>query len=572
MHINQLIPSLDWIKNYKQEHLKGDISAGLTVGIMLIPQGMAYAIIAGMPPVYGLYAALIPILIYAVLGTSRQLAVGPVAMDSLLVAAGVSLFAKTGSDNYISLAILLAFMVGAIQFLFGVFRLGFLVNFLSKPVISGFTSAAAVIIGLSQLKHLIGITLPKTNQIQHLVVAVYQNISQIHWLTVGIGIVAIVLIKGVKKIHKSLPAPLVVVVLGILAVWGLNLVDQGIKIVGNVPDGLPTFSLPNWTMMDIQNLFPIALTIALVAFMEAISVSKAVQAKHKDYEIDANKELIALGMANLVGSFFKIFPVTGGFSRTAVNDQAGAKTPFASIISAVLIGLTLLFLTPLFYYLPNAVLAAIIMVAVFGLIDTKYPVFLWKSKKDEFWMLLITFILTLTVGITFGIGVGVVISLAMIIFRTTQPHIAELGRIPNTNEFRNINRFNEVENREDVLILRFDAQLYFANIQYFKEEIVQRALQKGNKLKFIVLKSDSINGIDASAMEQLQEIVLSFKAQGIRFVFSGVKGPVRDRMYLANFIQTIGDDNFFLDVYYAIDSYDKNEPCPNKNYVLEHGE
>lgn len=572
MQINQLIPSLDWIKNYKQEHLKGDISAGLTVGIMLIPQGMAYAIIAGMPPVYGLYAALIPILIYAVLGTSRQLAVGPVAMDSLLVAAGVSLFAKTGSDNYISLAILLAFMVGTIQFLFGVFRLGFLVNFLSKPVISGFTSAAAVIIGLSQLKHLIGITLPKTNQIQHLIVAVYQNISQIHWLTVGIGIVAIVLIKGVKKIHKSLPAPLVVVVLGILAVWGLNLVDQGIKIVGNVPDGLPTFSLPNWTMMDIQNLFPIALTIALVAFMEAISVSKAVQAKHKDYEIDANKELIALGMANLLGSLFKAFPVTGGFSRTAVNDQAGAKTPFASIISAVLIGLTLLFLTPLFYYLPNAVLAAIIMVAVFGLIDTKYPVFLWKSKKDEFWMLLITFILTLTVGITFGIGVGVVISLAMIIFRTTQPHIAELGRIPNTNEFRNINRFKEVENREDVLVLRFDAQLYFANIQYFKEEIIQRALQKGDKLKFIVLKSDSINGIDASAMEQLQEIVLNFKAQRIRFVFSGVKGPVRDRMYLANFIQTIGDDNFFLDVYYAIDSYDNNQPCPNKNYVLEHGD
>lgn len=572
MQINQLIPSLDWIKNYKQEHLKGDVSAGLTVGVMLIPQGMAYAIIAGMPPVYGLYAALIPILIYAVLGTSRQLAVGPVAMDSLLVAAGVSLFAKTGSDNYISLAILLAFMVGTIQFLFGIFRLGFLVNFLSKPVISGFTSAAAVIIGLSQLKHLIGITLPKTNQIQHLVVAVYQNITQIHWLTVGIGIITIVLIKGVKKIHKSLPAPLVVVVLGILAVWGLNLVNQGIKIVGNVPDGLPTFSLPNWTMMDIQNLFPIALTIALVAFMEAISVSKAVQSKHKDYEIDANKELIALGMTNLLGSLFKAFPVTGGFSRTAVNDQAGAKTPFASIISAVLIGLTLLFLTPLFYYLPNAVLAAIIMVAIFGLIDTKYPVFLWKSKKDEFWMLLITFILTLTVGITFGIGVGVVISLAMIIFRTTQPHIAQLGRIPNTNEFRNINRFKEVENREDVLILRFDAQLYFANIQYFKEEIVQRALQKGEKLKFIVLKSDSINGIDASAMEQLQEIVLNFNAQGVRFVFSGVKGPVRDRMYLANFIQTIGDDNFFLDVYYAIDSYDNNQPCSNKNYVLEHGD
>ncbi len=561
-------PSIDWIQNYKKENLKGDITAGLTVGIMLIPQGMAYAIIAGLPPVYGLYASLLPIIIYAILGTSRQLAVGPVAMDSLLVASGVGALAMGGTEQYISLAILLALMVGILQFLFGIFRLGFLVNFLSKPVISGFTSAAAIIIGLSQLKSILGINIPKSNQVQKIVTFVFQHLHEIHYFTLGLGILSIIVLVLVKKYGKGVPAPLVIVVLGTLGAWLFGWQEMGIKIVGSVPEGLPSFSIPHWTMQDIKDLLPIAFTIALIAFMEAISVAKAVQTKHKEYEVQPNQELIALGLSNVFGSLFSAYPTTGGFSRTAVNDQAGAKTPFASIISASLIALTLLFLTPLFYFLPKVVLASIIIVAVAKLVDFNYAVFLWKTKKEEFLMLFITFILTLMVGITFGIGIGVVISLGLIIFRTTQPHIAELGKIPNSNQYRNITRFNDVEERNDLLIIRFDSQLYFANTQYFKDELLSKINRK-EQVEFVVIKSDSISGIDITALQMLEELVNDLKVRNIQLVFSGVTGPVRDMMAKSGFMERVGENAFFLDVQFAVRFFDQNIPCSNKDYVLQ---
>ena len=571
MNLKQYIPAFDWLSNYKKDNFKGDLSAGLTVGVMLIPQGMAYAMIAGLPPIYGLYASTLPLIIYALLGTSRQLAVGPVAMVSLLTAAGIGTMAAGGTAAYIALAITLAFLVGLIQFLLGIFRLGFLVNFLSHPVISGFTSAAALIIGLSQLKHLLGINLGRSHHVHEIILEAFNRLGELNWATLAIGIGGIVLIKGIKKVNKAIPGSLLAVVFGIGAVMGLGLIEQGVKIVGEVPQGLPFFAMPDFSLETIKTLLPVALAISLVSFMESIAVAKAIQSKHKDYKVVPNQELIALGLANIGGSFLQSYPVTGGFSRTAVNDEAGAKTGMAAIISAILIILTLLFLTPLFYYLPNAILASIIMVAVFGLIDIKEALHLWTANRSDFWMLIATFIATLSLGIEQGIGIGVVLSLAMIIFRTTRPHIAELGQIPNTHFYRNIARFEEVQPRKDCLIIRFDAQLYFANSSFFKEKVYALAATKGTDLKTIILNFDSINNLDSSAAHMLDELVVDYKEKGVAMLFTGVKGPVRDALDKSHLLDKIGTQNFFMSVQEAVDYVDKKKNGHRvfDNYILQ---
>ena len=569
MRFKQFLPALDWLPRYKNEQLKGDLSAGLTVGVMLIPQGMAYAMIAGLPPIYGLYASTIPLILYAFLGTSRQLAVGPVAMVSLLTAAGIGALAESGSETYIALAIALALFVGLIQLALGISRMGFLVNFLSHPVISGFTSAAALVIGLSQLKHLLGINLGRSEHIHEIVIEAVQRIAETNLITLAIGILGIVAILGLKKLSKAIPGQLVAVALGILAVWGLGLTEQGVKILGEVPKGLPSLAAPAFSMEIFNSLLPIALAIALVSFMESIAVAKAIQAKHKNYKVDANQELVALGLANIGGSFFQAFPTTGGFSRTAVNDQAGAKTGMSSIISALLIALTLLFLTPLFYYLPNAILASVIMVAVFGLIDFKEPLHLWKADRSDFWMLIITFIGTLALGIEQGILIGVALSLGIIIFRTTMPHFAVMGKLPGKPHYKNVNRFDDLEVRPDLLIMRFDARLYFANVNYFKEKIEQQIEEKGPALKLFVLDANSINGIDSSGMHALEEIHGYCQALGITFYMASVKGPVRDVLSKAGLVGEFEESHFFMRVQHAIDYFDQKDTQRYETYVLQ---
>lgn len=545
--MKQFLPILDWLPQYNKANLSSDVFAGITVGVLLIPQGMAYAMIAGLPPIYGLYASLMPQVVYAFMGSSRQLSVGPVAMDSLLVALGLGALSLSGVNEYIAMAILLAFMMGVVQLILGIAKMGFLVNFLSKPVISGFTSAAAIIIGMSQLKHLLGIDIPGSNKIQHLFVQAVNAIDGTHLLTLSIGIVAIVLIKIMRRINKKIPSALIVVVLGILAVYVFQWNLVGVKIVEQIPSGLPSFQLPELNSEKIGDLIPVALTLALIAFMEAISVSKAVAERHPEYEIDANKELVALGTSNLVGSFFQSYPVTGGFSRTAVNDEAGAKTGISSVVSALVIALTLLFLTPLFYYLPNAVLAAIIMVAVFGLIDYKYPVQLFKRRKDEFFLLIATFIITLTIGIKEGILIGVLLSLLLMVYRTSVPHVAVLGKIKGMDYFKNVKRFTEgVENPEEILMFRFDAQLYFANATFFKKTIEEQVEKKGNALQYIILNAESINYIDSTAVLMLQTVVEELKQKNITFKIAGSIGPTRDIIHKSGLINVIGQENIYV--------------------------
>lgn len=560
--LKKYIPILSWLPSYNKTALSGDLSAGLTVGVMLIPQGIAYAMIAGLPPIYGLYTAMTPQVIYAIFGTSRQLSVGPTAMDSLIVAAGITSIAAVGTagtENYIAAAIMLAFLMGVMQLAFGVFKLGFLVNFLSKPVISGFTSAAAIIIGLNQLKHIFGIEIPRSNQAHSLLYDTGIAINSTNLITLCLGIGTILTIIVLKKYLKKIPASLTVVIISILIVPFFHLDLYDVKIIGDIPTGLPSPSIPDFTQSYFKDLLPLALTLSLIAFMEAISQAKAIEDKHTDYKVDANQELIALGLSNIVGSIFKSYPSTGGFSRTAVNDQAGAKTGMSFIIAAGVVALTLLFLTPLFYYLPKAVLGGIIIVAVMGLINIKYPVKLWKYKKDDLIMLLGTFAVTLTIGIKEGIIVGVILSLGFLIFRSTRPHIAECERIEGTNYFKNVERFDNTKGREEVLIFRFDGQLYFANTNYFKDQLNDMIAKKGPQLKLVILNAEAINHMDSSAIHMLDKTIKELSKKEIYFAVTGAIGPVRDIIFNSGLSKIIGKELMFAEVNKALECLDEGK-------------
>ena len=550
--LKQLFPILSWLPKYSKKDLFDDLPAGITVGIMLIPQGMAYALIAGLPIEYGLYASLAPQIIYAITGTSRQLSVGPVAMDSLLVAAGLSAIAAIGSDRYVELAIGLALMMGCIQLLLGLLRAGFLVNFLSRPIISGFTSAAALIIGLNQISNLFGIEIPRNNQIQNFFYSTSENFSEIHIATLAIGLVAAALIILLSKYRNKIkiPATLIVVVLGILVVFGLELDKAGVAIVGVIPDGLPNFHVPTLNADDFYDLLPIAITLALIAFMEAYSVAKSIEEKH-DYKIDANQELRALGLSNIIGSLFQSYPTTGGFSRSAVNDNAGAVTPMASLIAASLIALTLLFLTPIFYFLPKAVLAAIIIVSVVGLIDIKLPISLWKSHKVEALLLFVTFIVTSTVGMTEGIASGVSLSIIVLVYRQMRPHFAELGEIAGV--YRNINRFPEAKIRDGLLIVRFDSALHFANHRFMLSSLEDVIAKRDDNIETIILCAEAIGYIDASGIAALENIIDDLEERGICFRLAAAIGPVRDVIESSQLIARIGKTRCFTSIENAVE-------------------
>ena len=530
--IQHYFPILSWLKTYSPSFLKGDIAAGITVGIMLIPQGMAYAMIAGLPPVYGLYAALFPQIVYAIMGTSRQLAVGPVAMDSLLVAAGLGALSLTTNAEYIALASFLALFMGTIQLLLGGLKLGFLVNFLSKPVISGFTSAAAIIIALSQLNHLLGIDIPRSNKLHELFFYLIELGPQTHLLSVLISGLGISFLLIAKKHFPKLPGALLLVFLTTFIAAQNNWESLGVTLVKEVPEGLPSFVWPKASLSQVYELFPLALTLALIAFMEAISVAKAVEEKEKTNYLNPNQELIALGSANILGGLFQAFPTTGGFSRTAVNHDAGAKTGVAALFSAAVVGLTLLFFTSFFYHLPTAVLGAIILVAVGKLIDLSYPKKLWKNNRSEFYVLLFTFSITLFVGIKEGILLGVFAALLYMVYQNTRPHIAVLGRIKNTHYFKNIDRFsNEVTTFPHVLILRFDGQLFFGNQRYFKQQLSHLIKQHPESVNHLVLAAAPINYIDASAMEMLSLLFEELKENGTNLYWTGLSGPIRDQFH-----------------------------------------
>nr|WP_298989996.1 solute carrier family 26 protein [uncultured Polaribacter sp.] len=567
MNIKKVIPILEWLPNYNKSLFKGDLVAGITVGIILIPQGIAYALIAGLPPIYGLYCALMPQVMYAIFGSSRQVAIGPVAMDSLIVATGVSTLALAGSESYIAIAILLALMVGVIQFILGIFSLGFIVNFLSKPVITGFTSAVALIIGVNQFRNLLGVDFIQSDQIQYLLMDIWLQISTLNFHTTAIGLVSVFIIIFFRKINKKIPNALIVVVLGILIMkyFGKNLSD--VAVVKDIPSGLPSFSFPVFDLDQIRELLPIALTLVMVGYLETISIGKSLEAKQDEYRVRPNQELIALGLSNIFGSFFKAYPSTSSFSRSAINAESGGKTGMSALISVAMVIFTLLFLTPLFYHLPKTVLAAIIIVAVFGLINFKEATFLWKANNLDFWLLIATFVSTLIFGIEYGIIVGVGLSLIILIFRTSRPYVTELGKVPNSNFYRNKNRFEEVILEDDILVLRFDAQLFYANASYFRDNLDEMAAKKGKALKLIVLDAESINRIDSTGVEMLKERIKFYQKKDVKFYFAGVKGPVRDSLFRGGLLKVIDLNHFFMRANQAVRFYKTGDRKHQEKYA-----
>jgi SulP family sulfate permease len=553
--LTDYLPAIGWMKDYETGDLRGDLVAGFTTAVMLIPQGMAYAMLAGLPPIVGLYASTVPLVIYALFGTSFRLAVGPVAMVSLLTATGVGALADGGTSAYVAYAVLLALMVGVMQLGMGLVRMGFLTNFLSHPVLSGFTSAAALIIGFSQLKHLMGLDLERSKNIFEILQQALAQIGATDPVTLTIGVGSIALLLGLRKYAPMFPRALAVVVVGTLAVWGLDLhATAGVAIVRDVPAGLPGFTVPELSWEAIRELLPIAVTISLVGFMESIAVAKKIAADHgRGDAIDSNQELIGLGLANIGGAFFGGYPVTGGFSRTAVNEQAGANTSAAGIITAVVIGITLVFLTPLFYFLPRAVLAAIIMTAVFGLVDLQEVKHLWEVKPSDLALLVITFLATLLVGIEEGILIGVGASMLWFVVRSTRPHYAVLGRLPETDTYRNVDRFPEAAILPGVLALRFDSEFYFGNVSFLKDTLREEEEDMATELEAIVLDTTNVSQLDSSADTALRDIVEEYHDRGIAVYFAGTKGPVRDIMHRSGLWEMLGDDYITHDVHTAIE-------------------
>ncbi len=562
------LPFLDWLVHYDPRNLSGDVIAGLIVAVMLVPQSMAYAMLAGLPPQIGLYASILPLMVYGLLGTSRSLAVGPVAMVSLLVASGIVSLEPATTADYIALSITLAFMIGVMQLAMGLLRVGFLVNFLSHPVLSGFTSAVAMVIAFSQLKHLLGFNIPRTEHFHELLLHAGQHLNQTNLITLalgGAGVGILLLFKfGLKSrlLALGLPnsvavpltktGPLVIVVLGILGVGALGLHESaGVAIVGSVPEGLPPLTRPLLDFETLQQLFPIALTISVIAYMESISVAKALASK-KRQKVDANQELIALGAANLGATFTSGYPVTGGFSRSMVNFTAGANTGLASIITAGLITITVLFLTPLFYFLPNAVLAAIIIVATVSLIDVKAFFHAWEYSKSDALSLLVTFVAVLELGVETGIMLGVVLSLVLYLWHTSRPHVAIVGRIGDTEEYRNIMR-HETTTDPAILALRVDESLYFPNAQYL-EQVVLDEIADNPRVDHFVLVCSAVNFIDTTALDVLQELHQHLTDSNVEFYMAEVKGPVMDRLTHVGFVNRLGDDHFFLTTHEACET------------------
>jgi sulfate permease, SulP family len=529
----RFVPILSWAPRYRRSDLRSDLGAGVTVAAMLVPQAMAYALLAGLPPEVGLYAATLPVLAYAAFGTSRQLAVGPVAIVSLITASALAPLADEGTAAYLGAAALLALMVGVLHLVLGVARLGFIVNFLSHSVLVGFTAAAAIVIGLSQVKHLLGVSIPRGDSVADTVIELVRALDQVNATSLALGAGSVALLLVLKRYWRAVPGALVVVVVSTLVVALFDLEDRGVATVGEIPGSLPGFVMPELEGGLVRSLMATAAIITLVGFMESVAVAK-VYARRNRYDIEPNQELIGLGMSNVSAGLFGGYPVTGGFSRTAVNASSGARTPLASIVTAGLVIATLALLTPLFNSLPQAGLAAIIVVAVANLIDIAEVRHIAAVKRSDLITLAVAFVGTLVLGIEIGIAVAVVASMLVVFARMSTPHTAVLGRITRTTSYRNIDRFPEALTTPGIHVLRIDAALSFVNASFVKRLILDEAAaidvpdDDTPQRRTLVVDFSGINDIDATGAAALEEAIDELETTGVELRLSDVKGPVRD--------------------------------------------
>lgn len=565
-HLLRLLPTLPilaWGRTYDRGTLVSDLVAALIVTIMLIPQSLAYALLAGLPPEVGLYASVAPLLLYAVFGTSRVLAVGPVAVVSLMTAAAIGEHAVVGSHHYWAVAITLAFLSGVMLLIMGVLRLGFLANFLSHPVISGFISASGLLIAASQLKTLMGVKAEGHNFID-LAQALISQLPHIHGLTLVVGGSATAFLFWVRKGLKPLlirlglnarladvvakSGPVAAIAVTTLLAWALDWKEQGLKVVGSVPQGLPPLTMPIWDFALWQSLAVPALLISVVGFVESVSVGQTLAAKRRQ-RIEPDQELVALGASNLSAALTGGFPVTGGFARSVVNFDAGAQTPAAGVYTAVGITLASLLLTPALYFLPQATLAATIIVAVLSLVDLGILKRTWTYSPADFMAVLATLLVTLAQGVEAGLVSGVAVSLTLFLFRTSRPHIAEVGLVKGTEHFRNVLRY-DVATSPILVSLRVDESLYFANARALEDRINDLVAERP-QIRHVVLQCSAINAIDASALESLESIDQRLRDANLKLHLSEVKGPVMDRLQATDFHKNL-TGKVFLSHYQAI--------------------
>ncbi|MFG6594971.1 SulP family inorganic anion transporter [Sulfitobacter sp. 1A13368] len=554
--LSRYLPILDWGRRYDRGQFTGDMIAAVIVTIMLIPQSLAYALLAGMPPEAGIYASIAPIVLYAIFGTSRALAVGPVAVVSLMTAAAVGEIAQSGTAGYVTAALTLAFLSGAMLLALGLFRLGFLANFLSHPVIAGFITASGILIAASQLRHILGIE-AEGHTLPQILSSLWAHLGEVNVITLGLGLAVTAFLfwvrGGLKPLLRRMglgprmadigakTGPVLAILATTLAVWGFDLGARGVAIVGEVPQSLPPLTLPSFSPDLLSQLFVPALLISVIGFVESISVAQTLAAK-KRQRIDPDQELIGLGSANLGAAFTGGFPVTGGFSRSVVNFDAGAETPAAGAFTAVGLALAALFLTPLIHYLPKATLAATIIVAVLSLVDFSILKRAWAFSHADFAAVSVTILLTLIFGVEAGVSAGVVTSILVHLYKTSRPHMAVVGRVPGTEHFRNVLR-HEVETQPHVLSLRVDESLYFPNARFLEDQLAQYAADKPD-LTDVVLMFPAVNEIDLSALESLEAINTRLKDADIRLHLSEVKGPVMDRLKRSHFLEELTGEVF----------------------------
>ncbi|TDL91336.1 SulP family inorganic anion transporter [Meridianimarinicoccus aquatilis] len=570
--LRRYVPILEWGRTYDRDMLTNDLVAAVIVTIMLIPQSLAYALLAGLPPEAGLYASILPIILYAIFGTSRALAVGPVAVVSLMTAAALGQVAEAGSVGYAAAALVLAGLSGAMLLLLGVFKLGFLANFLSHPVIAGFITASGVIIAASQLKHILGIQ-ASGHSLPHLLGDMWRHLPQTNPFTLAIGVAATAFLFWVRKGLKPLlrksglsprmadigakAGPVAAVVVTTAVVWLFGLEGRGVAIVGTVPQSLPPFTIPTFDLDLVRLLLVPALLISIIGFVESISVAQTLAAK-KRQRIDPDQELIGLGAANIGAAFSGGFPVTGGFSRSVVNYDAGSETPAAGAYTAVGLGIAALALTPLIHFLPKATLAATIIVAVLSLVDFSILKKTWAYSRADFAAVAATILLTLLVGVEAGVSAGVVLSIGLHLFKTSRPHIAEVGQVPGTEHFRNINR-HDVLTDPAVLTVRIDESLYFANARFLEDYILDRVIGDED-LRHVILMCSAVNEIDMSALESLEAINHRLHDMGMKLHLSEVKGPVMDRLQRSHFIDDLTGE-VFLSQYAAAMKLAEQQPA-----------
>lgn len=545
------LPIMTWSKTYDRDTLTSDLVAAIIVTIMLIPQSLAYALLAGLPAEMGLYASILPLVAYAIFGTSRALAVGPVAVVSLMTAAAVGNLNLATPAEYAAAAITLAFISGVILTVLGVFRLGFLANFLSHPVIAGFITASGILIATSQMKHIFGIKAEGHTLVQ-LVWSLLEHQHATNVITLFIGVSTVAFLFWVRKGLKPLllsaglqprmadilakAGPVAAVALTTLATFIFGLHDKGVAIVGEVPMGLPPLTLPAFDPAMWNQLFIPALLISIIGFVESVSVAQTLAAKRRQ-SIIPDQELVGLGASNIAAAVSGGYPVTGGFARSVVNFDAGAETPAAGAFTAVGIALAALLLTPLLFFLPKATLAATIIVAVLSLVDLSILSRSWTYSKVDFSAVAATILLTLGFGVEVGVSAGVMLSVGLFLYKTSRPHVAEVGLVPGTHHFRNILR-HEVETIPGVLALRVDESLYFANARFLEDQVTNRVI-KDTTLRDVVLMFSAVNEVDMSALESLEALNHRLKDLGIRLHLSEVKGPVMDRLERSHFLDEI---------------------------------